>query len=232
MQVWGIDWYNESDPATHVDDEKSIMQVDCENTLDKTRMVDGEKLLGLPADDSEGQWVWRRKAWVWVHPTARLCNHDKKYQMYFCINGPGCQYCYQLDQHEELASTVTPGSAWESPSDWDKESTSDVNTKTQLNYQSLPLPKILDEMLGRYDPPYDVISEVERAKQHPQFQDFMQWLINEYQLPGDHVWGGPEEPVEDLLDFVRWLISTGRGKHDEDLEGIVQETPKKDPGIA
>ena len=74
------------------------------------------------------------------------------------------------------------------------------------------LPEFLDHELDSNDCPYDVLWEIERAKQHPQFQDFMKWLIQKYELPDDHIWGGPEEPVQELLDFGTWLIEIGRGR--------------------
>ena len=60
----------------------------------------------------------------------------------------------------------------------------------------------------------DVFAEINRAKSHKCFPFFMQWLINWYDLPEHHVWGHPEdEPVEDLRDFISFLVEAGYGNY-------------------
>ena len=84
------------------------------------------------------------------------------------------------------------------------------NPPTLMDWSELPCPKNLD--VAVVEGTIDLFSEINRAKSHKCFPFFMQWLINKHDLPEDHVWGHPEdEPVEDLRDFITFLVEAGYG---------------------
>lgn len=73
---------------------------------------------------------------------------------------------------------------------------------TMLNYSQLPQTRAeLDDLLASDD--FDFDFELERAKQHPKFNDFMQ---AEFSPETDYIFGDPEnDPGQDLADFIEWL---------------------------
>ena len=150
---------------------------------------------------------------VWMEPGKVMCSHDRKTGAYYCFDGPGCTFCKDSQNHGMMTPTVYPGSSWES---FDGDSTNDHKTSvpscsgTGLDYNSLPcdLEAELDQ-----NTEIDPLVENEKAKSHPLFPQFMAWLIAKYELPDDHIWGTPEEPVEDLKDFIVWLVEMGLGKY-------------------
>lgn len=75
-------------------------------------------------------------------------------------------------------------------------------TGTVLNYCQLPQNRAeLDDVLASDD--FDFDFELERAKQHPKFKDFM---YAEFSPETDYVFGDPEnDPGQDLADFIEWL---------------------------
>eukprot|EP00435_Cladocopium_sp_Y103_P049236 s1600_g14.t1 len=153
--------------------------------------------------------MWSLQADVWTgEPGVRLCQFDNNAGTFFCLKGPGCEYCAEGDGG--LAPTITPGSPWErsDDEDWAGPPIPSVVAK-QLDY--LAIPHDLLVQLDMPDCPFNVVEEVEQAKQHREFTEFMGWYADTYGRH-DHVFGNPEEDlVEELLSFMAWLVETGRG---------------------
>ena len=88
----------------------------------------------------------------------------------------------------------------------------DQNFPNKLDYQNLPRTILAD--LVRQDCGLNVLGENERAKSHPAFPDFIIYMKEHYQLPDHYVWGLPvDDPLEDLADFVKWLLISGHGEY-------------------
>ena len=101
----------------------------------------------------------------------------------------------------EVATTATPGSAWED--------------EPKLDYWNLPT----DETLGGMDQDDDtvpnVLDEIERAKRNSKFEDFLVWYFKRYEgeISDDYTWGAADgDPLEDLKDFLVWLVETKQGQ--------------------
>ena len=81
-----------------------------------------------------------------------------------------------------------------------------------MDWSKLPDPSDLDALVE--EGTIDVFSEINLAKSHKCFPFFMQYLIKKYDLPDHHVWGHPEdEPLEDLRDFITFLVEAGYGNY-------------------
>lgn len=151
-----------------------------------------------------------------------MCCFDRTNMTPFCPEGPGCQRCLEKRDSlsERCASTISRGSGWgTSSNDWDSPPLTAVATATDAThgghkpmcYNHLPV-----DVESEVDKQEDgwILGELERCKKHHMFEShFMKWLIRKYDLPDYHVWGGPEEPVLDLTDFIVWLVELGLGKY-------------------
>ena len=81
MQAWGIEWYDgwypgNTDESTMeaVEDVPKSNDKESEDVPKSNESEDmksnesGEKVNG----SNQGEWVWRKKAWVWVEPGVKL----------------------------------------------------------------------------------------------------------------------------------------------------------------
>ena len=103
----------------------------------------------------------------------------------------------QTSQEYEIASTATPGSAWE-------------EDPPKLDYLCLPFEESLG--LDLEDGGTTVAVEIERAKNHFQFEEFLQWYSKKYEgdIFPDYEWGRADgDQLEDLKDFIEWLVLIG-----------------------
>lgn len=66
------------------------------------------------------------------------------------------------------------------------------------------------------DSGFDMDHEVRRAMQHPDLVDFKKWIHFKCGLPSDEYnFGSPDrDPLEQVRDFVNWLVETGRGQYE------------------
>lgn len=135
----------------------------------------------------------------------------------------------RTDPHKEwdLATTAVLGSPWgRSLSDLSLAATN-LDEPQPLDYWNLPG----TESMGFVeDSPYDLMSEIARAKEREDFPVFMKWLQEVVGCEDDFVWGLPDgDPLEDFKDFANWLVETGQGRweptSDPDIEVIEKKLP-------
>ena len=111
----------------------------------------------------------------------------------------------------EVASTATPGSNWED--------------EPKIDYLNIPTDATLGLDLDDAGP--TCLSELERAKHHYRFKEFLTWYFKKYEsdIDPDYVWGLADgDPLEDLRDFYEWLVYIGEGRYKPD-----PTAPKPDP---
>lgn len=170
----------------------------------------------IPKED--GSWKCRKGHYVWVRPGMTQCCHDRHTSATWCPWGPGCKLCLEKQEMSTATPTVHGRqSGWESSSDgWDEPPKSHTKSEVgaKLDYYCLPVGD-LQMLFSKDDCPFHIVMEIERARKHPFFKQFMEWLFNEYDLPDDHVWGHDELTL-DIVAFLHWLLETGRGFRDGD----------------
>ena len=98
-----------------------------------------------------------------------------------------------------------------------------------LDYQNLPRSIVVELERQSYD--LDAVyAEIERAKSHPYFADFIVYFRKQYGLPDSHVWGAePHDPWEDVEDFLKWLLISGLGHYATNSD---PDHPPHLPGIS
>ncbi len=72
------------------------------------------------------------------------------------------------------------------------------------------LPKDVDSLFC--DDDIDLESEIRRAKNHPQYNDFKVWAMNKFELDESDWMFGENDAGDDFKDFVEWLVESGHGK--------------------
>eukprot|EP00435_Cladocopium_sp_Y103_P073898 s975_g45.t1 len=116
-----------------------------------------------------------------------------------------------------MASTATPGSSKKILSI--SPAPTELDRPPVLDYWSIPSGESMGIVGDSDDDSFDLMAEIERAKKHPQFGEFVQWLVLKYELeddlPNSSTWGAAVgDPLEDFKDFARWLVETNQGRWD------------------
>ena len=113
-----------------------------------------------------------------------------------------------------MASTATPGST-KNPM-YISPAPTELDGPPVLDYWCIPRGESMGLEEDSDEDPFNLMAEIERAKKHPGFGEFLQWLVDRYELeddsPDDNTWGGAQgDPLEDFKDFARWLVETNQG---------------------
>ena len=98
-----------------------------------------------------------------------------------------------------MATTATPGDAWED--------------EPKLDYFNIPTDEFLGMDLDDDSP--TCLAEIERAKRHWKFNEFLTWYFKRYEgeIDESYEWGRADgDPIEDLKDFFTWLVEIGEGQ--------------------
>ena len=116
------------------------------------------------------------------------------------------------DGYREWTPTATPGSPWTATywEDAKSPAPTDLDDERTICYWNLPT----DDWLGMNpeDPIFDYDVEIQRAKNHPRFDEFLKWYIEVWELEGTYEFGNE---FEDLRSFFEWLVQMGEGSWDE-----------------
>ena len=113
-----------------------------------------------------------------------------------------------------MASTATPGSS-KNPM-YISPAPTELDRPPVLDYWSIPSGDSMGIVGDSDEDSFDLMAEITRAKEHPGFGEFLQWLVARYDLeddlPDEHTWGAADgDPLEDFKDFARWLVETNQG---------------------
>ena len=94
----------------------------------------------------------------------------------------------------------------------------DLDDERTICYWNLPT----DDWLGMNpeDPIFDYDVEIQRAKNHPRFDEFLKWYIEVWELEGTYDFGNE---FEDLRSFFEWLVQMGEGSWDEGTYETLQD---------
>ena len=144
-------------------------------------------------------------------------------KMFICLNN----HPIKEDGYREWTPTATPGSPW-TATYWDgakSPAPTDLDDERTICYWNLPM----DDWLGMNpdDPLFDYDVEIQRAKKHTRFSEFIKWYIEVWELEGTYEFGND---LEDLRSFFEWLVEMGEGAWDEGIYETLQDEPEADGG--
>ena len=125
------------------------------------------------------------------------------------------------DEHDTRDMSLPSGEAeevksslevTECPNDGDQKGADGVFATgvTGKHVDYFNLPKDVDLLFC--DDDIDLESEIRRAKNHPQYNDFKVWAMNKFELEESDWMFGENDAGDDFKDFVEWLVESGHGK--------------------